>query len=160
MNKILISLAVLTWGSVLAAPSYISSDAKTKTATLVINAGMGTVNSGLNFNGAFKNSASITIPVGWKVIMQFKNVGMMPHSAGVYKGTTPPNNVAIKDVAFAGAYTPKLLEGYPMNGVATVKFVAKTAGVYNIVCGVPGHNLGGQYIGLNISSSAKVASYK
>ncbi len=159
MNKFLTVLAVLISSSALA-ETYVTSDAKTKTATLIVNASQGAAGGGLNFNGVQRGAKSFTVPVGYSVVVKFKNLGMMGHSAIVTKGKTPPNSITAKDAAFPNAYTPKLAEGLAMNATADLKFVAKTAGDYNIVCGVPGHNLGGQWLGLVISSSAKAATYK
>jgi len=159
MKKILIVLTAIISSSAFAA-SYVTSDAKTKTATLIVNAAEGNVGGGLNFNGVQRGTKSFTVPAGWNVVVKFKNLGMMGHSAIVTKGKTPPNSITAAVAAFPNAYTPKLAEGLAMNATADLKFAVKTAGDYNIVCGVPGHNLGGQWIGLVVSSSAKAATYK
>ena len=159
MNKLLTVLAVLISSSALA-ETYVTSDAKTKTATLIVNASQGAAGGGLNFNGVQRGAKSFTVPVGYSVVVKFKNLGMMGHSAIVTKGKTPPNAITAAVAAFPNAYTPKLAEGLAMNATAEFKFAAKAAGDYNIVCGVPGHNLGGQWLGLVVSSSAKAATYK
>ena len=159
MKKIL-TLSVLFICSSAFAQTYVTSDAKTKTATLIVNSSVGSAGGGLNFNGVQRGAKTFTVPAGWKVVVKFKNLGMMGHSAIVTKGKTPPNSITTKDAAFPKAYTPKLIEGLGMNAAADFKFSAKTAGTYNIVCGVPGHNLGGQWLGLVVSSSAKAATYK
>lgn len=161
MTKYLLLAAVLGLTGASAQTSmYVQNSASAKTATLIVNAGQGGTNGGLNFNGADHGKKSFTVPAGWTVKLVFKNVGAMPHSALVAKGSTPPAVVNTKAAAFKGAYTSKLIEGLPGGSAAqTVTFKATTAGTYNIVCGVPGHNLGGQYLGLLVSKTAKVASY-
>ena len=47
-----------------------------------------------------------------------------------------------------------------MNAASTAKFKASTAGSYLIICGVPGHALGGQYLGLKVVAGAKAATYQ
>lgn len=162
-NNIFI-LTALTLGSVLAtnasAVSYVSSNAATKTATLTVDASQGAAGGGLNFNGAVKGAKSFTVPAGWNVVLNFKNMGSLAHSAAVVKGSTPPLNVTAKDLAFPGAATKMLMQGLATNTADTVKFKATTAGTYLIVCGVPGHALGGQYLGLKVVSGAKAATYK
>lgn len=159
MNKIIfMALALAASGA--SAASYVTSNASTKTATIVVDASQGTAGGGLNFNGAVKGGKSFTIPAGWNVVMRYKNLGMLAHSAIVIKGTTPPVSVAEKDAAFPGAYSSMVMNGMPMNAASTAKFKASMAGSYLIVCGVPGHALGGQYLGLKVVAGAKAATYQ
>jgi plastocyanin len=159
MNKGLILLIALSISGASAA-SYVSSNASTKTATITVDAAQGAAGGGLNFNGAVKGAKSFTVPAGWNVVMKFKNMGSFGHSAAVVKGSTPPASVTEKTAAFPGAYTKMLMQGLGMNAADSVKFKASTAGSYLIVCGVPGHALGGQYLGLKIVAGAKAASYQ
>jgi uncharacterized cupredoxin-like copper-binding protein len=159
MKKTLFFIAVLGFSAASAA-SFVTSNAASKTATITVDANQGTVNGGLNFNGAAKGAKSFTIPAGWNVVMQFKNMGAIPHSAIVVKGGTPPMSVTEKDAAFPGASTRMVMQGMGMNAADTVKFKASKAGSYLIICGVPGHALGGQYLGLKVVAGAKAASYK
>ncbi|MDV6375281.1 sulfocyanin-like copper-binding protein [Deinococcus arenicola] len=161
MKKILFAIGVLALGQAAAQTSYVSNNASSKTATITVNAGEGGGNGGLNFNGADHGKKGFVIPAGWTVKMVFKNVGTMPHSAAVTKGKTPPTSITVKDAAFAKAYTSKLVEGLAGGSAAeTVTFKVGKAGTYNLVCGVPGHGLGGQYLGFVVSDSAKIASFK
>ncbi len=160
MKKILFVAGLLMLGQASAA-TYVSNNAASKTATITVNAGEGSDNGGLNFNGADHGKKGFVIPAGWTVKMVFKNVGMMPHSAVVTKGKTPPSSITAKDAAFAKAYTSKLAGGIAGDSKAeTVVFKVGKAGTYNLVCGVPGHGLGGQYVGFMVSGTAKTASFK
>lgn len=159
MKRMILTALALAAGSASAA-SYVTSAAATKTATIVIDANQGTAGGGLNFNGVTKGAKSFTIPAGWNVVMQFQNMGAIPHSAIVVKGGTPPMSVTEKDAAFPGASTKMVMQGLAMNAAETVKFKASKAGSYLIICGVPGHALGGQYLGLKVVAGAKAASYK
>jgi len=159
MKSILITALLLSVGTASAA-SYVTSNAATKTATITIDANQGGSNGGLNFNAVTKAAKSFTIPAGWNVVMKFKNMGMIPHSAIVVKGATPPVSVNEKDAAFPGAYTKMLMQGMGANVVDSVKFKAATAGSYLIICGVPGHAAGGQYLGLKVAADAKAATYQ
>jgi uncharacterized cupredoxin-like copper-binding protein len=160
MKTILFVAGALLLGQASAA-SYVHNDAASKTATITVNAGEGDDNGGLNFNGADHGKKAFVIPAGWTVKMVFKNVGNMPHSAIVTQGKTPPNTITAKDAAFPKAYTSKLVEGLASGSKAeTVVFKVGKAGTYNLVCGVPGHGLGGQYVGFVVSGSAKTASFK
>jgi len=157
-NTLILLMALSVSGA--SAANYVASNAVSKTATIMVDANQGTVNGGLNFNGAAKATKSFTIPAGWNVVMKFKNMGAIPHSAVVVKGTTPPATVTEKSAAFPGASTKMPMQGMGMNAAESVKFKATTAGSYLIICGVPGHALGGQYLGLKVVAGAKTASYE
>ena len=159
MKNILVLAVALSVPSASAA-TFVSSDAASKTATITVDANQGTAGGGLNFNGVVKGAKSFTIPAGWTVVMNFKNMGMIPHSAIVVKGTTPPTSVAEKDAAFPGAYTKTVMQGMNAGATDVVKFKATTAGNYLLICGVPGHALGGQYLGLKVVAGAKAATYQ
>lgn len=159
MKNLFVMGLALTISSASAA-SYVTSTAASKTATIVVDASQGNVGGGLNFNGVQKAAKSFTIPAGWNVVMRFKNLGPIGHSAVVVKGSTPPVSVTEKSAAFPGATTTMVMQGLGQNMTDTVKFKASTAGDYLIVCGVPGHALGGQYLGLKVVAGAKAATYQ
>ena len=159
MNKLLL-LAVALATSAASAASYVSNNASTKTATITVDAAQGSAGGGLNFNGVVQGAKTFTVPAGWNVVMKFKNLGNFGHSAIVVKGSKPPMSVTEKNAAFPGAYTKMVVQGLGMNMADTAKFKATTAGTYLIVCGVPGHALGGQYLGLKVVAGAKAATYK
>jgi sulfocyanin len=158
MNKTILMVAVLGLGSASAA-SYVSNNAGTKTATLTVEVAANSPIGALNFNGAAQGSKSFTVPAGWNVVVNFKNMGSLPHSAVLVKGSTPPASVTEKDAAFPGAASKMVMQGLAMNAAQTLKFKASTAGSYLLICGVPGHALGGQYLGFKVVAGAKAASY-
>jgi len=123
---------------------YITVDAASKTVTLEIDAGLTNANGGLNFNGKDHGGATIEVPEGYTVKVNFTNKGMLPHSALV---TTPDQlqEATITKLAFDGAETPNPQAGVAPGGNVTFQFDAATAGNYVIVCGVPGHGLAGQW---------------
>lgn len=109
-------------------------------------------NGFFNFDGYATGHLTITVPVGAKVVVSFTNKAGLPHSAIVtpFASHTLPGNFPL---AFPGASTPN-----PSAGAASVKvpqvftFTAGKAGQYAIVCGVPGHALGGMWDRLNVAN--------
>ena len=138
---------------------FLSYDTTTKRATLVVTAALGNHNGGMNFNGGYAGNHTVTIPVGWTVRMDFVNKDAIPHSAIVVPGTLPLP-VIPQDPAIPGAYTKDLTSGIFTDGTDTSTFRATKAGEYFITCGVPGHGPSGMYIRFDVSSTAKVPSYK
>lgn len=107
-------------------------------AVLKLMAGLGTNNGGENFDGYFKGQMTVTVPQGWSLSVNFKNVGDLPHSAVLEPYGESYNSPQPKP-AYPGAQTP-----IPVDGTApgsSAHFAAKLTrpGKYRIVCAVPGH---------------------
>jgi len=135
-------------------PSWLSVDATSRTATFELIAGLTGANGALNFNGFTDGRLTLTVPVGWRVVMHFRNHdGMLPHSAEVIDDVHP---LPLQPVtpAFPKAFTLRLAEGIPSEGRDDLRFIADKGGSYLIFCGVPGHGASGMSIRLMVSTSA------
>lgn len=158
MRKVLSLFLTVSLSGALAASPVMTMG---KNVTLDLEAGQGMVNNGLNFNGGYRANKTFTVPLGAKVTVKFHNAGMMPHSFVVTRGGPAPKDAEVEDAVFKGAYGPAEVEkGLKPGGTLTATFTANKAGSYYIVCGMPGHAPGGQYINLVVSGTAKTASFK
>jgi hypothetical protein len=131
---------------------WLSYDAATKTATFELIAGPFT------FNGYRNGGATLVLPPGTNVVMNFVNKDGTPHSAILISGEGPIPNSA-DDPAIPRAYTNKVLEGLPQEGTDVMRFPAPASGTYRIFCGVPGHGLSGMWIWMKIDPAAKTPSF-
>jgi sulfocyanin len=135
-----------------AEPQWVQWDAGSKTANLTLVAAYDGTNGFFNFDGYATGHLTITVPLGAKVVVSFTNKASLPHSVVItpFTSHTLPGNFP---PAFPGASTPN-----PAAGAAKVKvpqvfsFTASKAGQYAIVCGVPGHALGGMWDRLNVAN--------
>jgi len=130
----------------------------TQTAYLQLNSALGGNNGGMNFNGNSSGSATITVPLGWKVQVHFTNLDAIPHSAIIINEQQPLPTMP-QDPAFGGAYTRDLTGGLITGDSDGMNFKASKAGRYIIVCGVPGHGPSGMWIWFQVSADAKAPSY-
>ena len=137
---------------------FLSYDPAAKTVSLKLFAAHGSVNGGMNFNGASNGGSTITIPVGWSVSWNFTNEDAIPHSAIVLVNKMPLP-AQPQEPAIPRAYTKDVTAGLPTNGTDQTTFKASPAGQYVIACGVPGHAPSGMWIHLDVSADAKVPSY-
>jgi sulfocyanin len=137
---------------------FMSYDAAAKSISLKLFAAHGSVNGGMNFNGASNGGATITVPVGWSVSWSFKNEDAIPHSAIVLANKQPFPAQPV-DPAIPRAYTVDVTAGLPTNGTDQTTFKASTAGQYVIACGVPGHAPSGMWINFVVSADAKAPTY-
>jgi sulfocyanin len=137
---------------------FMSYDPAAKTVSLKLFAAHGSVNGGMNFNGASNGGSTITVPVGWSVSWNFTNEDAIPHSAIVLVNKMPLP-AQPQDPAIPRAYTKDVTGGLPTNGTDQTTFKASSAGQYVIACGVPGHAPSGMWIRFDVSADAKVPSY-
>jgi len=169
MRRFLFSfLSLLALAPLAAAQTYVTNQAAQKSAILAVVASSDNTNGGLNFNGGVRGNKTFVVPLGWKVELRFRNNGMAPHSVIVLKDGPLPSSITPALAAFSGAAGKNLTQGFGMGMSGTnanapddiLRFTANKAGKYIIACGVPGHAMAGQYIGLEISNTAKEASFK
>ena len=134
---------------------WLTADTATNTATFELIAGLTGLNGALNFNGFRDGGLTLTVPLGWTVVMHFRNHdGMLPHSAVVIPDSTPLPTAPVSP-AFDRAFTVRLTEGIPPNGTDDVRFIANKGGAYLIFCGVPGHGVSGMWIRFDVSGSVR-----
>jgi len=136
-------------------PSWLQSDTVTKTATFQLVAGLTGLNGALNFNGFRDGGLTLTVPLGWNVVLHFRNHdGMLPHSTEVIPDTHPLPTGPVAP-AFARAMTVRLEQGLISEQTDDILFIADRGGSYLIFCGVPGHGAAGMWIRLVVSGSIR-----
>jgi len=156
-----VALLVASIGGVAAgapAPSpWVSYDAATRTVTFKLEAGAPGSNGPFNFDGYTSGGATLVVPAGSHVVMNFVNHDGTPHSAEIIPDQDPMPNLG-GDPAIPGGYTKELIQGLPQGGTDVISFTAPSGGSYRIFCGVPGHGVSGMWIRLKVDPSAKVPS--
>jgi len=143
-------------GQAKVAPSWLSWDAGTSTATFKLIAGLRGGKSPFNFNGWTDGDLVLTVPENSTVVMNFVNEDGVPHSAEVIDANKPIPNMS-GEPAIPRAYSRKALEGMNQGETDEIRFKATPVGEYRIFCGVPGHGLSGMFIGFSVKADAKEA---
>jgi sulfocyanin len=141
-----------------APPKSLSYDAATKTVTFALKAGAPGSTGPFNFNGYGSGGATLVVPAGSTVVMNFENMDGTPHSAEVIPDADPMPNAG-GDPDIPGAYTKDLTQGLPQGGTDVIRFTAPASGSFRISCGVPGHGLSGMWIRLKVDPAAKSPSW-
>lgn len=155
----------LRWGLLAAAlvaaaaivPGIPRLHAATHTAEISIVSNK-TSSGGFAFNGYQRGAMTVTVPVGWQIVVHFENTDTIGHSlavlpSGAHNQPSPPSSPA-----FAGAATSNFSAGLPKGPAVTFTFEASKAGTYEFVCGVPGHAISGQWDALVVSATADAPS--
>jgi sulfocyanin len=138
-------------------PAWMKADESAKSVQLEIVAGWNPNNGALNFNGYYKGDLTIVVPVGWTVVAKFSNHdGMLPHSMLVTRPLEGhiPEQAGLGEVAISRAYSNDPESGIMSNQHDEVRFVARDAGNYWLLCGVTGHGLQGMWVKLDVDAHA------
>ena len=135
-------------------PSWMTIDAGAKKVTMDIEAGWNGNNGALNFNGYHDGDATVVVPVGWSVVVNFKNNDAnLPHSLLVTKPYAKgefPQTAGHSEVAIPRAYTRDPVDGISAGQTDDFRFTAKEAKDYYYLCGVTGHAMSGMWIHLSL----------
>lgn len=144
----------------LTVPAWMKVDQSAKLVSADIDAGKTAVNNHWNFNGYYNGNATIMVPAGYKIRIQFKNDDpAVAHSIGVDSRTGDfPAMFENPQPVFSGAISenPTSLQGGTAPGKSTtISFTANKPGQYSIVCYMPGHAAAGMWVHFNVSSDGK-----
>ena len=126
---------------------------------MTITAGLTDAVNYWNFNGATNGEMTITVPVGYEIVIDFKNNDpAMAHSLGISAETGGFGAMVDATPAFDGAVTqnPASMTDATMPGEEErIQFTADTAGEYTMVCYIPGHAATGMWIRFNVSAVSR-----
>ncbi len=124
---------------------WLSYDPAARTATLKLVAGYKGVNRGLSYDGYSNGQLSVSVPVGWTVVVDFSNAATINHSAVVVTptGTSP---------FFPGAGNPDPTVGLNPGASLPFSFLASAVGSYRIACLVPGHEGLGMWASFQVTA--------
>jgi hypothetical protein len=138
-------------------PDWMTVDTAARTVRADIVAGSTPLNNHWNFNGYVNGNATITVPLGYSVTLNFTNRDQLsPHSLVILSqvGGYPPTFDSLEP-AFEGAASPDPtdLSSSTMPGVTNVvTFTASAAGDYGMVCVLPAHAVTGMWIRFKVST--------
>ena len=138
-------------------PDWFTFDKAARTATIDISAGSTDANNHWNFNGHHAGSATIVVPEGYSVTINFTNADpLTTHSIGVDATLSEfPTLFDDPSPVFVGAMSPNptsMTDGTASGQSVTLTFVADAAGEYALLCYIPGHAVTGMWIYFTVSS--------
>ncbi len=126
-----------------------------KTVQMDIVAGLTSATGSLNYNGYAKGEMTLTVPVGWTVVMNFSSRDAdVPHSLFITDKAPPYPGVLTDEPAIPRAYSINLQEGILPGKSDVLRFLVDKAGQYFMVCGVPGHAASGMWDHLVVAANA------
>jgi hypothetical protein len=141
-------------------PSWLAVDSAGATVTLDLEVTPAAGAPSARIAGHREGGVQVVVPQGWTVRWTW-------HSAD---STTPHSLVVMAErekipteggrPAFTNAMTRMVTAGLRPGQTDQTTFVADQPGWYWLLCGVPGHALAGEWIGLKVDPEAKTASIK
>jgi hypothetical protein len=141
-------------------PDWLTVDSVGSTVTLDLEVTPPSEAPSARIAGYREGEVQVVVPRGWTVRWTW-------HSAD---STTPHSLVLMAErekipteggrPAFSNAMTRMVTAGLPAGQTDQTSFVAEEAGWFWLLCGVPGHALQGEWIGLKVDPEARTAGVK
>jgi uncharacterized cupredoxin-like copper-binding protein len=140
-------------------PLWIVPDASAETVTLTLEVARPPGARSAQLSGEHDGSVQINVPLGWTVNWSWRNGDSVPHSLVVVaeREKLPAEG---GHPALENAMSRAVTTGIPPGKTDATTFVADQAGWYWMLCGVPGHALAGEWIGLRVDPAATGVSLK
>lgn len=140
-------------------PHWMTFDAEKRVVRLLMVGAADGSNGTMNFNGYGNGDMTVTVPLGWRVEVEFQNKGLaaLPHSLAVIN-EVKPLPIEGGAPAFSRALTTRLIPGMMAGETDSFDFVANKEGRFLLFCGVAGHGVTGMWDYLVVSKEAKVPS--
>ena len=140
---------------------WITVDQAAQTVTIDLVAGETAANNRWNFNGHSNGEATVVVPAGYAVTLNFENrdpinyhsVGVLERAASYPAIFTDP--VPVFDGAITTNATSMTESTPPADGSETIAFTASSAGEFALVCPVPAHAVTGMWIGFSVSEAGE-----
>ena len=139
-----------------AAP-WVSADSAARTAALALEVTRPSGAPSALINGHREGGVQIVVPLGWTVSWDWRSAdSTAPHSLVVMAEREKLPTEGGRP-AFTNAMTRMVTAGLPPAQGDRTTFEADQSGWYWMLCGVPGHAIAGEWIGLKVDAEARTA---
>jgi hypothetical protein len=140
-------------------PGWLVADTGSRTATLTLQVTRSADGTTL-INGRRHGDAQVVVPLNWTVQWDWRNAdSASPHSLVVMAEREKLPSEGGRPV-FTNAMTRQVTAGLRLGEGDRATFTAEEAGWFWLLCGVPGHAIAGEYLGLRVDPEARTATVK
>jgi hypothetical protein len=141
-------------------PAWLVTDTAGRTVTIALQVTPATGGGPALLNGHHNGALQIVVPLGWTVQWDWRSAdSTSPHSLVVMAEREKLPLEGGRE-AFTNAMTRSVTAGLAAGQGDRTTFTAEEAGWFWLLCGVPGHAVAGEYLGLRVDPDAKTASVK
>lgn len=149
----------------LSMPDWMEIDHDAETVHIELVAGATNQNNYWNFNGHYRGTGGITVPVGYTVTINLVNQDpAMGHSVGVGEAQDSyPNQFSEVVPVFDGAVTsnPRSMTESTLPGEEeSITFTVDQEGEFVLICYVTGHAATGMWLPFTVSADGEVGAYQ
>jgi Sulfocyanin (SoxE) domain len=141
-------------------PSWLVTDTVAKTVNLTLEVTGPAGGPSALINGYRSGGVQIIVPLNWTVTWHWSSTdSSATHSLVLMaeREKLPPQG---DRPALQNAMTRMVTAGLKAGQTDVTTFTVEEAGWYWLLCGVPGHAIGGEWIGIRVDPEAKTASVK
>jgi sulfocyanin SoxE-like protein len=141
-------------------PVWLVADSAGRTVTIALQVTPASGGGPALINGHHNGALQIVVPFGWTVQWDWRSAdSTSPHSLVVMAEREKLPTEGGRE-AFTNAMTRMVTAGLAAGQGDRTTFTADEVGWYWLLCGVPGHAIAGEYLGLRVDPEAKTASVK
>ena len=141
-------------------PAWLVADSAGRTVTLALQVTPAADGGSALINGHRAGELQVVVPLNWTVQWDWRSAdSTSPHSLVVMAEREKLPTEGGR-AAFTNAMTRMVTAGLAAGQGDRTTFAADQAGWYWLLCGVPGHAIAGEYLGLRVDPDAKTASVK
>jgi hypothetical protein len=147
--------------SVSETPAWLVADTAGRTVTIALQVTPPPAGGGpALLNGHHNGALQIVVPLGWTVQWDWRNADSVSAHSLVVMAEREKLPLEGGRAAFTNALTRNVPGGLAAGQGDRTTFTAEEAGWYWLLCGVPGHAIAGEFLGLRVDPEAKTASVK
>jgi Sulfocyanin (SoxE) domain len=141
-------------------PVWLVADTAGRTVTIALQVTPATGGGPALLNGHHNGALQIVVPLGWTVQWDWRSADSTSLHSLVVMVEREKLPLEGGREAFTNAMTRAVTTGLAAGQGDRTTFTADEAGWYWLLCGVPGHAIAGEFLGLRIDPEAKTASVK
>jgi sulfocyanin SoxE-like protein len=161
--RLLPLLSLLILGSSLTAQtaslrSWVRADTGGRSVTIELAAVHTAGAPGPTLNGISNGRVQVVVPLGWTVVLEWQNSDSTATHSFIVQQEREKLPERAGEAAFQYAYSRSPVAGMPFGRTDRTQFVVDQAGWYWILCGVPGHAILGEYLGLKVDATSQGVS--
>ena len=135
-------------------PSWITVDAPGRTVRLALDVQHAPGDSNVTINGFRQGGVQVVVPLNWTVQWTWVNSDSSGNHSLVVMAEREKLPLEGGRPALDNAWSRSVLPGLKPGQKDNTTFIADQAGWYWMLCGVPGHAIAGEWIGLKIDREA------
>jgi hypothetical protein len=152
-------LAAQSPGAAEPAP-WVAADSAARTATITLEVTAPAGSPSALLNGYREGGVQIVVPLRWTVTWDWRSADSMGRHSLVVMAEREKLPTEGGRPAFTNAMSRGVTAGLPADQSDRTTFEAEESGWYWLLCGVPGHAIAGEWIGLRVDAEATTAGVK